>query len=325
MNHQKRTINAIPLELWKSILLYAIWGIVELSDLSLVSKEFRSIFFTEKWMSIIAHRNSYKLLKQFLPFIHHNEEYFQDYVISRTYTFLSQYRYCISGAFTLAVILGNDVGKEGWNVAEVEIYISMSAQEFSKKRFSQSVRHWWKEIKPYFNYTKGNLKFVSKTNINVWMPTIILNHYMMALVTFTIIGHDQDHGRRFHFFILNSRYYHEPTLFCQSRSEFTFLCNYITVDSDTSCTPKTHVEFPTAVIAKVGPYNCWYLTEWELEWLLWVKEQYHPNGKIRKYYIERRKLIPSVQENRLFYSSLGFIISGFIPRKHFFFGKDPFM
>jgi len=323
MNRLNETIKAIPLELWNSILLYAILGIVELSDLSLVSKEFRSTFFTEKWMSIIAHRNSYHSFKQLLPFIHHNEEYCQDYVISRTYTFLSQYRYCISSAFTLAIILGNDVGTQGWNVTKVKFYISMSAQEFTKERFSESVRHWWNEIKPYFKYTKASLKFVSKSKINVWMPTILLNHYMMELVQFKIIGHDEDVCRRFNFFILNSRHHHDPNLFCKSRSEFTFLCNSITIDN--SGATKTHVNFPTAVITKVGPYNNWYLTEWELEWILWVKEQNLTTKKIRKYYIERRKLIPSVQKDRLYYLSLGFVISGLIPRKHFFFGKDPFM
>ena len=133
MNRQTKTIHAIPLELWNSILLYAILGIVELSDLGLVSKEFRCRFFGEKWMSIIAHRNLCRSLKQFFPLIQHNEEYFQDYVISRFYTFLSQYRYCISSDFTLAVILGDDVGKDGWNVTDVNVYISMSKRDFSRK------------------------------------------------------------------------------------------------------------------------------------------------------------------------------------------------
>jgi hypothetical protein len=90
MNHQAKmhkTINAIPMELWNSILLYAILGINELFDLSMASKQFRLSFFTKNWMSIIAYRNLCKSLKQILPFIEHNEEYFQDYVISELIPF----------------------------------------------------------------------------------------------------------------------------------------------------------------------------------------------------------------------------------------------
>ena len=178
----------------------------------------------------------------------------------------------------------------------------MSKRDFSYKQFSRNVREWWDEVKANFNYTKASLNFVSKSKIKVWIPTIVLNHYLMALVTLEIIGHDEDDGRIFRFFILNSRYYHEPALFCESRSEFNFLCNYITVN--TSGATKVHIKFPTAVITKVGPYNCWYLTEWELEWHMWVKEQFQTNKKIKKYYIERRKLISSVQENIFFLAKI---------------------
>jgi len=316
MNNRPKTINSIPLELWDSILLWAILGINNLSDLSLVSKQFRCIFFTEKWMSKIAHRNMCSSLKQFLPFIEHNEDCFQDYVISRTITLLSQYNYCFSGAFTLAVILGANIGKLGWNLTTVDIYISMSKQDYSRQQFSESVHEWWEEVNAYFNCTMANLKFCTTTKIKEWIPTITQNHHMMVLITLQIFGHDDDDSRVFRLFILNSRFHNKPAIFCGSKSEFTFLCNSITVDKCGAY--KTQVNFPTAVITKTGPYSRWYLSEWELEWRLWITQQCHTNKKVRKYHIKRRKLIPSVEEKRLVYISRGFVISSFIPRKNFF-------
>jgi len=323
MNHQAKTINAIPMELWNSILLYAILGINELFDLSLASKQFRLSFFTKNWMSMIAHRNLCKSLKQFLPFIEHNEECFQDYVISRTITFLSQYRYCFSGAFTLAVILGDDVRNHGWNLTDVNIFISMSKRDYSREKFVDSVLKWWEDVGAFCNCTMATLKFGKKNRIKDWMPTITQNHHIIISITFQIMGHHEGDNRTFQFFILDSRFHNEPALFCESKSEFTFECNSITVNNLGVC--NTCVNFPTAVITKTGPYTWWYLSEWEREWVLWIKQQCQTNKKIRKYYVERRKLVPSVHERRLVYISRGFVVSSFIPRKKFFFDKTPFM
>jgi len=316
-------IQYIPQDLWLSIVQYGICGIAELSSFSMVSKRFRNLFFQEKWISVITSRNFNRWLRHFLPSIHHNEESLQDYVITKTVSFLSQYRYCFSGAFALAVILGQNITDTAWDLTVVDIYISISRRDFSRQRFGDQIKEWWNDVNWFIRCKMGNVSFGRRNRLRQWMPTITEKRHIIEIVIFEIVGNEDKDTRSFRFFILNSRFHASPHEFCESKSTFTFLSNSISVDNSGACW--TRIGYPTTVINKSGPYTSWFLSEWELEWVLWQKEQDHSLEDVRKGYIERRKLIPSVREERLTQISRGFSVTSFIPRARFSFHKKAFL
>ena len=316
-------IQYIPQDLWLSIVQYGICGITELSDFSLVSKRFRNLFFQEKWMTVITSRNFKRLLRQFLPSIHHNEESLQDYVITKTLSLLSQYRYCFSGAFALAVILGQNITDTPWDLTVIDIYISISRRDFNRQRFRNQIKGWWNDVNWFIHCKMGNVIFGRPNRLRQWIPTITENHHIMAMVIFDIVGHEDKDTRSFRFFILNSRFHATPHEFCESKSVFTFLSNSISVDDSGACW--TRIGYPTTIINKSGPYSNWFLSEWELEWVLWQNQRDHSLEEVRRDYIERRKLVPSVREERLTQINRGFTITSFIPRARFSFHKKAFL
>ena len=316
-------IQYIPQDLWLSIVQYGICGITELSSFSLVSKRFRNLFFQEKWISVITSRNFIRSFRQFLSPIHHNEESLQDYVITKTLSLFSQYKYCVSGAFALAVILGQNITETPWGLTVVDIYISISRQDFSRQRFRDQIKGWWNDVNRFIRCKMGNIIFGRPHRLRQWIPTITENHHIMVLVIFDIVGHEDKDTRSFRFFVLNSRFHATPHEFCESKSAFTFLSNSISVDDSGACW--TQIGYPTSIINKSGPYSTWFLSEWELEWVLWQKQRDHSLEEVRRDYIERRKLIPSVREERLTQINRGFTVTGFIPRAKFSFYKKAFL
>ena len=58
---------------------------------------------------------------------------------------------------------------------------------------------------------------------------------------------------------------------------------------------------------------------------LWQKQRDHSLEEVKRDYIERRKLIPSVREERLTQINRGFTVTGFIPRAKFSFYKKAFL
>ena len=152
-------IQYIPQDLWLSIVQYGICGITELSSFSLVSKRFRILFFQEKWISVITSRNFIRSFRQFLSPIHHNEDSLQDYVITKTLSLFSQYKYCVSGAFALAVILGQNITETPWGLTVIDIYISISRQDFSRQRFRDQIKGWWNDVNWFIRCKMGNIIF----------------------------------------------------------------------------------------------------------------------------------------------------------------------
>ena len=316
-------IQYIPQDLWLSIVQYGICGITELSSFSLVSKRFRILFFQEKWISVITSRNFIRSFRQFLSPIHHNEESLQDYVITKTLSLFSRFKYCVSGAFALAVILGQNITETPWGLTVVDIYISISRQDFSRQRFRDQIKGWWNDVNRFIRCKMGNIIFGRPHRLRQWIPTITENHHILAMVIFDIVGHEDKDTRSFRFFVLNSRFHATPHEFCESKSAFTFLSNSISVDDSGACW--TQIGYPTSIINKSGPYSTWFLSEWELEWVLWQKQRDHSLEEVRRDYIERRKLIPSVREERLTQINRGFTVTGFIPRAKFSFYKKAFL
>jgi hypothetical protein len=195
-------IQYIPQDLWLSIIQYGICGIAELSSFSMVSKRFRNIFFQEKWISVITSRNFNRSLRQFLTSIYHNEGSIQEYVITKVLSFLSQYRYCFSGAFALAVILGQNITDTPWDLTVVDIYISISRRDFSRQRFRDQIKDWWNDVNWFICCKMGNVIFGRTDRLCQWIPSITENHYIMAMVIFEIVGHEDKDTRSFRFFIL---------------------------------------------------------------------------------------------------------------------------
>ena len=313
----------IPQDLWLSIVQYGICGIIDLSSFSLVSKRFRTHFYQERWLAVITFRDFHRSLRQFLPSIHHNDESLQDYVITKTLSFLSQYKYCFSGAFALAVILGQNITDTPWDLTVVDVYISISRREYSRRRFRDHIKEWWNDVNWFIRCKMGNVLTGRPSRLRHWMPTITQNHHMMALVIFDIVGHEDKDTRSFRFFILDSRFHATPHEFCESKSVFTFLSNSIFLDDAGACW--TRVRYPSTIINKSGPYSPWFLFEWELEWVLWQKQRDHSLEEVRRDYIERRKLIPTAREDRLIQIDRGFTVTGLIPRARFGFQKKAFL
>ena len=338
MTHQlakiEPTILLIPKELWGTIIAYSIDSIKELVELSLLSRELRKIIFRKQYLSLLLHRNFYAIFSKWLFHLTSGrDELVVASIVGKFLSFMSKYNYCISGGFALATILGvknifetrsNDPHADcQWRGSDLDIYISLPQARYNRDQFCNQVSTWWEDVKPFFSRSRFELDSSHKLrSYGQWCPKLTKKFFIIDVVDFKLSLEWRQ--RVFQFIILDARHHITPTLFCKSKFDFSFLCNWIRFVGDGTCC-QAHVEDLHAVITKSGPYTPFFVREWEEQWRQWQLAKNSDDTVLRSDHRKQRmKMIPRVQERKKKYVARGFTITGDIPRTRFYFEKSPF-
>ncbi len=338
MTHQlikiKPIIVTIPKELWGTIIALSINDIKEFVELSLLSKQLREIIFTKKHLSLLLHRNFYALFSKWLFHLTSDrDDQIVASIVGKFISFMSNYNYCISGGFALATILGvrdffgtrcdNDPCADcHWRGSDLDIYISLSKARYSRDEFCQQVSNWWEEVKHFFSRSRFEVHSEPKLqSYGHWCPKVTKKFFIVDVVDFKLSLEWRQ--REFQFIILDARHHITPTLFCKSKFDFNFLCNWIRFIRDgTSC--QAHIEDLHAVITKSGSYTPFFVGEWKEQWRHWQLAKHSDDRVLQSDHRKQRmKMIPRVQERKKKYVARGFTITGDIPRTRFYFDKSP--
>ena len=315
-------LYSIPEEIIADLILFGIVGLIDLNNVSLVSKPFRNVFFTKFNMEQILKRNFRKHMFYFLYFLDHCDKTHEELFMTSLYRYLSKYRYCISGGFALGVIDGTTKAiPPFWHSGDIDIYISMPKTNIYRFRdFYTALANWWRSIRYLFDFSHVELEFYSSGDYcNIWSPAPTFKDYVQGVFTLKINGEFQP--RTIQFIILDSRYHISATRFVTSKFDFTFLLNSIRFDNT-----GTHCHFEIThlnhIISKSGTYTPFFLKHWSFEWKLWQNAKGTTDQDLLDSQKAKRKTIRRLKDRREKYQLRGYTISGLIPKGRFYFDKN---